>query len=523
MRPALFLLAASLAWGQSKVWVADNGDGTYKNPILHADYSDPDVVRVGADYYLTSSSFSDVPGLPILHSRDLVNWELIGHVYTAQPPYDVFSRPQHGGGAWAPSIRHHAGEFYVYYPDPDLGIYVVKAKNPAGPWSVPLLVKEAKGWIDPCPLWDDDGQAYLVNGMAASRSGVKSVIIVNRMSPDGTKLLDEGAIVYDGHDQDPTIEGPKIYKRNGYYYLFAPAGGVPTGWQLVLRAKSIYGPYERKVTLAQGKTAVNGPHQGGWVDTPRGESWFLHFQDKGAYGRIVHLQPMKWVADWPVMGNAGEPVMTYKKPDVGKNYPVMTPPDSDEFNGNSLGLQWQWHANPKPAWAFPAGAMGVLRMFCVPLPESYKNLWDAPNLLLQKFMAPEFRATAKVTFTARNEGDRTGLLIMGADYAYVGVTRKGDGLALSQVVCKRADRGSEEKATPAMALKSPAVYLRVQVTNGGICRFSYSADGTTFAPIGEEFTAVPGRWIGAKVGLFATRTAGAGEAGYADFDWFRVE
>ncbi len=279
----------------SKVWVADNGDGTYKNPIIHADYSDPDAIRVGEDFYMTASSFNAVPGLPILHSKDLVNWAIIGYVFTRQPPLDVFSKPQHGNGVWAPALRYHKGEFYLYYPDPDYGIYLAKATNPAGPWSEPLLVKAAKGWIDPCPLWDDDGNAYLVNALAASRSGVKSILVVNRMSADGTKLLDDGVMVFDGHDKHPTLEGPKFYKRNGYYYISAPAGGVETGWQLVLRAKNIYGPYEEKIVLAQGKTQINGPHQGAWLDTPTGEFWFIHFQDRGPYGRIVHLQPMRWL------------------------------------------------------------------------------------------------------------------------------------------------------------------------------------------------------------------------------------
>ena len=286
----------------SKVWVADLGNGTYKNPILHADYSDPDAIRVGDDYYLTASSFSDIPGLPILHSKDLVNWTIIGHALKKQPPFEVFDKPQHGGGVWAPAIRFHNDEFYIFYPDPDYGIYMVKTKNPAGEWEKPVLVKAGKGWIDPCPLWDDDGNAYLVSAFAGSRAGFKSVIIVSKMSVDGTKLLDDGVMVFDGHDKHPTIEGPKFYKRNGYYYIFAPAGGVPTGWELILRSKNIYGPYEEKIVLAQGKSPINGPHQGAWVTTQTGEDWFLHFQDRGAYGRIVHLQPMKWVNDFPVIG-----------------------------------------------------------------------------------------------------------------------------------------------------------------------------------------------------------------------------
>jgi beta-xylosidase len=325
----------------SQVWVADNGNGTYKNPILNADYSDPDAIRVGDDYYMVSSSFEAIPGLPILHSKDLVNWKIVTHALRRQPPFEHFSVPRHGDGVWAPSIRYHNGEFYIYYPDPDFGIYVVKAKNAEGPWSSPVLVQEGKGLIDPCPLWDDDGQVYLVHAFAGSRAGIKSVLVVKKLSVDGTRVLDEGKIVYDGHEADPTVEGPKFYKRNGYYYIFAPAGGVATGWQLALRSKSIYGPYERKVVMDQGGTKINGPHQGAWVNTQKGEDWFLHFQDKGVYGRVVHLQPMKWINDWPVIGvdkdsdGKGVPVLIYKKPNVGKTYPIETPAESDEFNGTN--------------------------------------------------------------------------------------------------------------------------------------------------------------------------------------------
>jgi beta-xylosidase len=513
----------------SKVWVADKGDGTYKNPIIHADFSDPDAVRVGDDFYMTASSFNSAPGLPILQSKDLVNWSLVGYVFRRQPPYDVSDKPQHGGGVWAPSIRYHDGEFYIFYPDPDRGIYVTKAKDAAGPWSEPLLIKEAKGWIDPCPLWDEDGRAYLVSALAASRSGVKSVLVVSRMSPDGTRLLDDGVLVFDGHDKDPTVEGPKFYKRGGYYYIFAPAGGVETGWQLALRSKSVYGPYERRVVLAQGKTQVNGPHQGAWVETQTGESWFLHFQDKGPYGRVVHLQPMRWSDDWPVMGvdadgdGTGEPVLTYRKPNVGRTWPVATPPDSDEFDAAGLGLQWQWHANPQANWAFPAGPLGFLRLFNVPAPDGLRNLWDAPGLLLQKFPAPEFTATAKLNFTSRTEGEKTGLVVMGADYAYVSVKSVREGLLVSQTVCKDADKQGVEKESPTVPFKGGNLYLRVKVSGDAACEFSYSADGKNFTTLGEPFKARQGRWIGARLGLFATRTGTTREYGYADFDWFRFE
>jgi beta-xylosidase len=523
-----FSAASGQSASRSSVWVADVGDGNYKNPILHADYSDPDAIRVGDDFYMTSSSFNAAPGLPILHSKDLVNWTIIGHALKRQPPYDVFSKPQHGNGVWAPAIRFHKGEFYIFYPDPDRGIYLVKARDAAGPWSDPILVKEAKGWIDPCPFWDDDGSAYLVNAMAASRSGIKSVILLSRMSPDGTALLDEPVMVFDGHEKHPTVEGPKIYKRNGYYYIFAPAGGVEQGWQLVLRSKKIYGPYEGKIVLAQGKSPVNGPHQGAWIETQTGESWFLHFQDKGAYGRVVHLQPVTWINDWPLIGvdpdgdGTGEPVLKFRKPNVGRSYAAAMPLESDEFDGTRLGLQWQWFANPQPNWMLLGGSHGYLRMLNTPLPDGFKNFWDVPNILAQKFPAPTFTATTRITFTARTDDEKTGLIVTGLDYAYISVKKRPDGLFVSQTVCKNADKGSVETESATLPVPGNTFYLRVKVTEGGVCNFSFSNDGKSFTSVGSPFTARQGRWIGSTLGLFAVRVGMVREVGYADFDWFRI-
>ena len=515
----------------SKVWVADNGDGTYKNPILNADYSDPDAIRVGDNFYLISSSFEDVPGLPVLQSKDLVNWTIIGHALKRLPPYQHFSVPRHGEGVWAPSIRYHNGEFYIYYPDPDFGLYLTKAKNAEGPWSEPVLVQEGKGLIDPCPLWDDNGNVYLVHAYAGSRAGIKSVIVVKKLNKEGTKVIDDGILVYDGHELDPTIEGPRFYKRNGYYYIFAPAGGVPTGWQLVLRSKNVYGPYERRVVMDQGHSTTNGPHQGAWVTTQTGQDWFLHFQDKDAYGRVVHLQPMKWISDWPVIGEdndgdgKGEPVLRYRKPNVGKAYPIQTPQESDEFNSNTLGLQWQWMSNPKATWFFLNPSKGFLRLFSDKLPDSAKNLWDAPNVLLQKFPADEFMVTAKMNFVPNSklENEKAGLAIMGLSYSNLALKSRKDGIYLVYSICKNAAGGKAEAETNIAKLNSSEIYLRVKLTAGAKCNFSYSLDGQTFTSAGEEFVAEPGRWIGAKVGIFCTRETQINDSGWADFDWFRIE
>ena len=349
----ILLPVAAFAQYKSLVWSPDNGNGTYTNPVINADYSDPDVCvgPSGEDYYLTASSFQCIPGLPILHSKDLVNWEIVGHALTSLYEGDEalqqhFSTPQHGAGVWAPSIRYHNGEYYIYWGDPDYGVYMVKTKDPAGKWDAPVCVIRGKGYIDTTPLWDDDGRCYLVNGWANSRAKFASVLTVRELSADGTRAIGQPVIVFDGNgNENHTCEGPKFYKRDGWYWILCPAGGVPTGFQLAMRSKSPFGPYEHKVVLAQGKTAINGPHQGGWIHTKYGEDWFLHFQDKEAYGRVVHLQPVDWSSGWPIMGKKGEPVVTYQKPRSSSST-IVNPVESDEFDSPTLGKQWQWHLAP---------------------------------------------------------------------------------------------------------------------------------------------------------------------------------
>ena len=306
-------------------WISDAGDGTYRNPVIHADYSDPDVIRVEDDFYMVASSFNCTPGLPILHSRDLVNWTLINHAIR-NVPHPRYAEVQPGCGVWAPAMRLHDGKFWIFFPMPDEGIYVTTAEDPAGEWSEPWCLQEAKGWIDPCPFWDDDGNAYLFHAYAMSRSGKKERIHCRPMSPDCKRLLGEGRELF--HTPHHLyLEGPKVHKLNGWYYILAPGGGVPTGWQVVFRSRDIYGPYEEKVVLEQGSTPINGPHQGALIDLPNGEWWFMHFQDAGAFGRIVHMQPVRWEEEWPLMGvdadgnGVGEPVASWQKPGVGIRVP----------------------------------------------------------------------------------------------------------------------------------------------------------------------------------------------------------
>lgn len=554
--PGLFiqLISVSLSWSQtdvkpgydrpsvrpqetgllpnyvSPVWSPDLGNGYYKNPVINADYSDPDVIRVADDYYLVASSFNHAPGLPILHSRDMVNWRIAGHALQRQVPEDTFCRVQHGNGVWAPAIRYHNDSFYIYYPDPDFGIYQVKAKQVSGPWSAPVLVFKGKGLIDPCPFWDEDGNSYLAYAYAGSRAGLKSVIGIAKMNREGTAVLDRGTIVYDGHGIDPTIEGPKLYKRNGYYYLFAPAGGVATGWQLALRSKNIYGPYERKVVMAQHKSAINGPHQGAWVNTPSGEDWFFHFQDKGAIGRVVHLQPMTWKDDWPVIGDDedgdgnGTPVAKYKKPDIGAGVlPVVNPAETDEFNAPQLGLQWQWQANPEGTWIMPS-QNGKMRLYTQLIPEGSKNLMALPNILTQKFPADDFTATVRMRLRPHEKelGEQAGLVVVGEDYSRLFIRRLNGGFRLVYGTCQQAYAGKEEHTEELCSLPDDFVYLRVSVSKGGLCSWSYSLDGKIYKKAGAAVQARPGKWVGATLGLYACREQQTNDSGYAAVDWFRI-
>lgn len=597
--PALMLACAAVptaAQTPSHTWNPNLKGGMYQNPVIDADYSDPDVCRVGNDYYMTASSFNCFPGLQILHSTDLVNWELIGHAldddYPVLPEYqgtelDWHKKVQHGNYVWAPSIRYHDGWFYIYCGDPDQGLFMTRTQDPRGTWEPVVWVKKGKGLIDCCPLWDEDGKAYISHGCAGSRAGVKSVLFVAPMSPDGTRVIGPSRIVYDGHEDQPTIEGTKFYKRNGYYYIMSPAGGVKYGWQVELRSRSPYGPYEEYVGLAQGKSHVNGPHQGAWVDTQNGEDWFLHFQDKHAYGRVVHLQPAHWADDWLVIGDdrdgdgCGDAVARWKKPNLPSSGEFQ-PLESDEFDQTELGLQWQWQGPWSHYWYFCDAAKSRLRLYGVQMPEGAKTLFDCPNLLLQKLPTENFTATARVQFIPnpgyKQRGENAGLILQGLDYAALKLVDTPEGIVLQQVTCMNADKAEPSSASnsglrqgtgekinaqgngssaekvnaqvsiesltlpepytvryakddiPQPRVASVPLYLRVKVHSEGIenqikckAQFYYSLDNKRWQPLGEEFTAREGKWIGAKLGFFNVRPESKNDAAFLDIDWIRFE
>ena len=446
---------------------ADLGNGKYRNPILFADYSDPDVIRVGENYYLTASSFNYTPGLPILASKDLVNWKLVNYALNniTEKRYDI---PRHSEGVWAPAIRYHEGVFYIYYGMPDEGIYVVRTTDPLGKWEEPVCVLQGKGLIDSCPFWDEDGRAYIIHGYAKSRIGFKSILGIFEMSPDGLKAISEDHFIFDGNDpKHPavTIEGPKVYKRDDYYYIFAPAGGVKYGYQVALRSRNICGPYEIKEVMHSGSSIINGPHQGGLVDTISGEEWFIHFQDRGLYGRICHLQPVSWKDGWPVIGvnadekGCGEPVFEFDKPCVtlmGSTDNIQdsrTGNDSygleatDNFENGRYGLMWQWLGNHYDAFysSIPGKEKGIRLNALNQSDSDNPIIWNSPNVLTQKLIYPMFRSEIRADLSGLEFGERAGICLTGGQYVAVFVERVSEDKYLLKSIKSQGEDGNKSE------------------------------------------------------------------------------
>ena len=486
-------------------YVTDIKNGCYQNPVLPMDFSDPDAIRVGEDYYLISSSFTYLPGVPVLHSKDLVHWERIGNC-VERLPFDRYAQPAHGCGTWAPALRYHAGRFYAFIPLPDEGIFYTEATDPAGPWSALHCVKSASGWIDPCPLWDDDGSVYMAHAFAKSRCGIKHKIQLSRLDPETLEVVEDGPIVFDGTLSQPTAEGPKMYKRNGWYYIFIPAGGVEYGWQTVLRARNVYGPYEEKIVMHQGTSSINGPHQGAWVTAPDGSDWFLHFQDRFELGRVVHLQPMYWHSDWPFIGleqngdGIGEPVTEWDCP-KGEAGPGLQIGDS--FTNGKPGLQWQWQANPQPeAWLRPV-AGDALHLVC----GASGSLWRQPNVLSQMLPAADFTANVTLGLAGCGAGAKVGLSVMGQKYSAIELCRTAQGCTVQLVqgmVKDLAPTGdAEETILAEKMVDTDEITVTMKITAAKQVQYALLAADGTAVPLGGAQPVAKATWTGARLALYA--------------------
>jgi beta-xylosidase len=491
----------------------------YSNPILDADWPDPDVIRLGERYVLVASSFNRSPGLPVLISNDLVHWSIASHALDRIHPVEHFELPRHGQGVWAPSIRFHDGLLRIYYPDPDRGIFVVTAPAPEGPWSVPVAVLEGLGLIDPCPLFDGE-HVYLVHGWAASRSGRSNELTVVELDASGARPIGIPRTVIDGDDVPgcTTLEGPKFYRRGEHYWIFAPAGGVATGWQLAFRSTSPWGPYESRIVLEQGETDVNGPHQGGWVTANDGSDWFVHFQDTGAFGRIVHLQPLTWHDDWPMMGEPreglpGQPVAGMPGSNSPAHPAVGVPSRSDDFTSTTLAPPWHWQANPLPGQMTLRGDETLV----LPLRSNDSgNIRTLPQVLSQQLPSSPTTVTTTLRLDSTVEGARAGLTVLGIDYAWIGLVvcdgavSVGGGLGPGH----RGDRAFVESAPVA---SGAPVELRLRSRGDARVDFAWRQGQGPWNEAIVPFRARQGTWIGAEIGLFSAAPYGTVDTGEAVF------
>jgi beta-xylosidase len=490
----------------------------FTNPVLYADYSDPDVLADGKHFYLVASSFTFVPGIPILQSDDLVHWKIVAHVVprlNLGPQYNLTGMSAYGKGIWAPALRKHDGRFYVFFPTPTEGIFMSSAPAITGPWTEPVAVIAQPGLEDPCPFWDDDGSAYLVR----SKTGAGPLVLY-RMSPDGTHVLDEGKEIVNDPVHLHTLEGPKIYKRHGYYYIWAPYGGVRGGLQVVLRSKSLYGPFEAHTVLRPGPT-VSG-HQGGYIETPDGKGWFLHFQMlPGGHGRIDHLEPVIWRDDWPLVGdtspNNGDPKHS---PDAGTavstwSMPVkLTPPStdrpqtSDEFATPTLGQQWEWNHNPDDAHWSLTQRPGYLRLTPTYAPEFLL----AHNTLTQQMQDKNFELTARLDLSAITDGTVTGLAMFEKSFSAIQIVQTGN--------TRHLEFTHDHNTVPGPDITTPTVELRLTVT-GDTVQYAYRLDPKAgFTPLGPETPIAFSWWKGSRPALFAyTQQHTDIPAGPIDFDW----
>lgn len=487
---------------------SDNGDGTYTNPVISADFPDPDVILVDDVYYFVSTTMFIFPGVTILKSYDLVNWEYCSNAVPRFDFHDCYNLDgcnRYSHGQWATSLKYYGGKYYLLFITLDEGGFLCTAEKAEGPWQIKKL---PKGFYDPGLFFDDDGKIYVAHGY----SKISITEVDANLAPKGDDVL-----VYTG-DIRRGLEGAHVYKINGYYYLYCTYGGVD-GIQVALRSKDIYGPYEQKVAISDTTHGVNfGIHQGALIQTQSGEWWTMLFVDSGPFGRFPSLQPVTWVDDWPMVGVNGKGVITYRKPNVGKKYPIKVLPTSDEFDGTTLGMQWGWnHNSDSTKWSLTKNP-GFLRLSTAKV---VSGLREARNTLTQRMFSYYSKtipttAVTKLEADKMKDGDIAGLAVFQDPYAYIAVKQVNEAKYIVMV--------NNGKTIDSVAVNHSTIYLRAQAHFGtSLASFSCSFDNKTFTSLGNELSMRFNLSVftGNKFCLFNYATKETG--GYVDFDWFRTD
>ncbi|SFP53122.1 glycoside hydrolase family 43 protein [Parafilimonas terrae] len=487
---------------------SDNGDGTYTNPLISADFPDPDVIRVGDTYYMVTTTMFVFPGVTILKSHDLVNWEYCSNAlprFDFSNCYNLDTCSRYGHGQWATSIKYHNNKFYLLFITLNEGGFMCTADKAEGPWHITHL---PKGFYDPGLFFDDNGKVYVAQGYNKI-----SITEVN----DSLEAIGPDSLVYTG-DIRKGLEGTHVYKINGYYYLYCTYGGRD-GMQVALRSKNIYGPYEQKLLIYDTTKGINyGIHQGALIETQTGEWWTILFVDSGPFGRFPSLQPVTWKDGWPMIGVNGKAVTTYRKPNVGKKYSIKNFATSDEFDDKKLGMQWGWNHNPDDAKWSLMERPGYLRLKTSGITQTFTM---ARNTLTQRPFAKHDQtkptiATTKMDVGKMKDGDIAGLAVFQDPYAYIGVKQNGSSQYIIMV--------NNGKTIESAAVSASTIYFRTIASNAtSLATFEYSTDNKTFKPFGNALAMKFNLKIftGNKFCLFNYATKMPG--GYVDVDWLRVE
>ena len=495
-----------------QVSVSDLGNGKYKNPVVFADFPDPDVIRVGDTYYMVSTTMHHFPGATILKSKDLVNWQYCAQPLTQLSASDRYSllnnQNAYAAGMWACAMTYHDGKFHILINGNDTGGWLLTATDPEGKWEQKPL---SRIYYDPGMLFDN-GKVYVACG--------NTEIKMCELDEDFNYVREQTVF-----KASSMLEGCHLYKIGYYYYIYATYGGWPSG-QTVLRSKNIFGPYEERMLVEK---VINGKpntvHQGALFDTPSGQWWTIMQEDLGALGRMPNLQPVVWEDGWPVVGNKGVPYSTYTKPDTGPAQQVCPLPTNDNFRSYPLGMQWQWNHNPDDgAWSL-FERPGWLRLHTS---DKAQRLTQARNMLTQRIFAFNDHAstgTIRLDVSNLQEGNIAGICILQDPYAMLGVQVK-DGQR--QLIWRQDTLRTDNNFKPAQQTRTididSVVYLRASINySNSKTQFYYSLDNKTYTAIGSQTTLGFNLtvFVGARFGLFCYATTD--NEGYADFDWFSTE